>query len=226
MKALLNSVKRRIRRVFMTRAQRRFELVGPPECWEMKRSIQISFLRQFGLKPHHYLVDIGCGVLRGGVPIIEYLEVGHYYGIEARANVLAEGRRELAESKLEFKQPHLMVGEHVKELSLGREFDYLWAFSVLIHLQDPILEEVLQFAARHLKADGVFYANVDTADKQDGHWQEFPGVRRSIRFYEEAFARHGLSFIDVGSLREFGHITGDEADDQRMLEIRKKQPSL
>src|SRR5437870_1471595 len=123
MKDILSSVKRRIRRVFMTRAQKRFELVGPPELWEMKRSFQINFLRQFGLQPHHFLVDIGCGVLRGGVPLIEYLEAGHYYGIEARANVLAEGRRELAESKLEYKQPHLMVGEHLGELSLEREFD-------------------------------------------------------------------------------------------------------
>jgi SAM-dependent methyltransferase len=217
------SIKQRIRRVFMTRAQRRFELVGPPELWEMKRSFQIGFLRRFGLEPQHYLLDIGCGVLRGGIPIIEYIDVGHYYGIEARAKVLAEGRKELAESRLEHKQPHLTQGEHVGELSLAREFDYIWAFSVLIHLEDPILEEVIRFAARHLKADGVFYANVDTADKQDGRWQEFPGVRRPMRFYEEVLDRHGLTFTDVGSLGELGHITGGEADEQRMLEIRRKK---
>ena len=222
MTSIVASIKRQIRRAFMTRAQRRFELVGPPEFWEMKRSFQIGFLRQHGLQPQHYLLDIGCGVLRGGIPIINYLEVGHYYGVEARPKVLAEGRKELAESKLEHKRPVLTVGEHVGELSLGREFDFLWAFSVLIHLEDPILEEVLRFAARHLKSDGVFYANVDTADMEDGRWQEFPGVRRPMRFYAEVLDRNGLSFTDVASLRELGHVTGGIADDQRMLAIRKK----
>jgi SAM-dependent methyltransferase len=223
MTSIIASVKRGIRRAFMTRAQRRFELVGPPEFWEMKRRFQIDFLRRQGLQPQHYLLDIGCGVLRGGIPIIEYIEVGHYYGIEARAKVLAEGRKELAETKLEHKQPHLTVGEHLGELSLKREFDYVWAFSVLIHLEDPILEEVIQFVARHVKPDGVFYANVDTTDKEDGRWQEFPGVGRPLRFYAEVLDRNGLSYTDVGSLRELGHITGGEADEQRMLAIRKKQ---
>lgn len=136
---------------------------------------------------------------------------------------MAEGRKELAESKLEHKQPQLKVSENLAALSMAREFDFVWAFSVLIHLEDPILEDVIRFAARHLKSDGVFYANVDTADKEDGSWLEFPGVRRPMRFYAEVLERNGLSFTDVSSLRELGHITGGEADNQRMLAIRKKQ---
>jgi SAM-dependent methyltransferase len=166
------------------------------------------------------LVDIGCGVLRGGVPIIDYLLEGHYYGIEARPNVLEEGREELRESKLEHKKPHLMVAERLANVSLGRKFDYIWAFSVLIHLQDEILNEVLEFASRHLQPGGVFYANVDTADAPDGRWQEFPGVRRPLAFYRETCSRHGLELEDVGSLSTHGHVTGGEADEQRMLEIR------
>jgi SAM-dependent methyltransferase len=214
-------VKRRVRRMFMTRAQRRFELVGPPELWEMKRSFQIAFLRKFGLQPQHYLVDIGCGVLRGGVPIIDYLEKGHYYGIEARPKVLEEGRRELHESKLEDKKPHLMVAEHLANVSLGRKFNYIWAFSVLIHLQDEILEEVIGFVARHLEDEGVFYANVDTLDAPDGKWLEFPGVRRPLDFYVRVCAGNGLKISDLGSLQAFGHVTGGEPDLQRMLEIRR-----
>jgi hypothetical protein len=57
---------------------------------------------------------------------------------------------------------------------------------------------------------------------EDGRWQEFPGVRRPMRFYAEALDRNGLSFTDVASLKELGHITGGIADDQRMLAIRKK----
>ena len=226
MKSIFASVKRKIRLALMTPTQRRYELVGPPELWEMKRRIQIDFLRKSGLQPHHYLLDIGCGVLRGGIPLIEYLEEGHYYGIEARSKVLAEGRKLLGKSGLEHKKPHLMVGEHLRDVSLGREMDYIWAFSVLIHLQDTILEEVMEFVARHLKQDGVFYANVDTADLPDGRWQEFPGVRRPLSFYSDVFSRNGLRLTDLGALSEFGHVTGGEADDQRVLEIRKKSVSV
>jgi cyclopropane fatty-acyl-phospholipid synthase-like methyltransferase len=217
----LGPIKRRIRRLFMSRAQRRFELVGPPELWEMKRRFQIDFLRRVGLEPQHYLVDIGCGVLRGGVPIIDYLEPGHYHGIEARAYVLEEGRKELQASGLAHKNPHLMHAEYLSDVRLGREFDYIWAFSVLIHLTDDILAQVMQFVAAHLGKQGVFYANVDTLHAPDAKWLEFPGVRRPLDFYAENCARNGLQMSDIGSLADFGHITGGEADQQRMLEIRR-----
>jgi cyclopropane fatty-acyl-phospholipid synthase-like methyltransferase len=218
--ARLGPIKRHIRRMFMSPAQRRFELVGPPELWDMKRRFQIDFLRRVGLQPQHYLVDIGCGVLRGGVPIIDYLEPGHYYGIEARAYVLEQGRKELQGSGLAQKNPHLMHAEYLADVRLGRDFDYIWAFSVLIHLKDDILVQLMQFVAAHLGKQGVFYANVDTSDAPDAKWQEFPGVHRPLSFYAEHCQQLGLKMSDIGSLAEFGHITGGDADQQRMLEIR------
>jgi cyclopropane fatty-acyl-phospholipid synthase-like methyltransferase len=220
MGTILAAVKHRIRRAFMSRTQRRFELVGPPELWEMKRRFQIEFLRRQGLQPQHYLVDIGCGVLRGGVPIIDYLEAGHYYGIEARAYVLEEGRKELQESGLAHKDPHLVNATHLGDVSLGRQFDYIWAFSVLIHLEDDIQAQMMRFVAAHLDKQGVFYANVDTQNAPDAKWQEFPGVRRPLGFYAESCARNVLKMSDIGSLADYGHITGSDADQQRMLEIR------
>ena len=218
---LITTMKRKLRWALMTPAQRRADLVGPPEFWEMKRQFQIGFLKRMGLQPQHYLVDIGCGVLRGGVPIIEYLETGHYYGIEARADVLAEGRKELKESGLEHKEPNLLHAQHLADVSLRRKFNYIWAFSVLIHLSDEILEQVMRFVANHLDDHGVFYGNVDTLELPDGVWQEFPGVRRPLSFYADVCQRHGLRMVDIGSLADFGHLTGGEPDQQRMLEIRR-----
>ena len=186
-------------------------------------SLSVRFPSAFGLQPHHYLVSIGCGVLRGGVPNINYLDTGHFYGIDARPRVLDEARRVLKEAGLENKKPELLLGEHLANLSLDRQFDYVWAFSVLIHMSDPILTETMQFVAHHLKSDGVFYANVDTADKPDGYWQEFPHVYRSVSFYREACERNGLMLTDLGSLSELGHISGDLSDGHRMLKIQKQR---
>jgi cyclopropane fatty-acyl-phospholipid synthase-like methyltransferase len=75
-------------------------MVGPAKLWKMKRDFQIHFLRSMKLAPEHYLLDIGCGTLRGGVPIIQYLQESHYYGIEVREDALDEGRSELEEEAL------------------------------------------------------------------------------------------------------------------------------
>ena len=64
----------------ITKKKRRHGMVGPPYLWKMKREFQIKFLTDMDLKPDHYLLDLGCGTLRGGIPIIEYLEIGHYFG--------------------------------------------------------------------------------------------------------------------------------------------------
>lgn len=206
--------------VTLSKAERRHRLVGPPKLWKMKRDFQIQFLTANGLRPEHYLLDLGCGTLRGGIPLIAYLQEGHYYGIEPRAEVLEQGRRELREAGLEGKRPVLGVGAAVADHRLPRRFDYVWAFSVLIHMSDEMLGAALAFARAHLEADGRFYANVNIGDTADQQWQGFPLVWRSRAFYDEACRRAGLVAQDVGSLRELEHVTDvGIMDDQRMLRI-------
>jgi len=184
----------------------------------MKREFQISFLKQVGLSSQHYLLDIGCGTLRGGIPIIDLLEPGHYYGIERRAMVLEEGRKELEESGLSHKRPVLLLTEDISTLKLPRKFDYIWAFSVLIHLEDTILFDTLGFVREHLEETGVFYANVRIGDEPELEWQGFPLVSRSLEFYREACASNGLQLSDAGSLNELGH-PGGSPRQRRMLKI-------
>jgi cyclopropane fatty-acyl-phospholipid synthase-like methyltransferase len=189
----------------------------------MKRDFQIRFLKQMSLEPRHYLVDIGCGTLRGGIPLIEYLQEGHYHGIEVRENVLEEGRKELREANLEHKRPKLVVAPELSCLNLEREFDFVWAFSVLIHMSDEVLMACLEFVRKHLKTTGCFYANVNMyRQRQDGAWQGFPIVWRGREFYEQAARRSGLHVVDLGSLRSFGHVSGVQSqDEQRMLKCCK-----
>ena len=61
-----------------TSKERRHAMVGPAKLWKMKRDFQIKFLKKSGLLPKHYLLDIGCGTLRGGIPFIEYLDEKKY----------------------------------------------------------------------------------------------------------------------------------------------------
>jgi cyclopropane fatty-acyl-phospholipid synthase-like methyltransferase len=202
-------------------------MVGPIHLWKMKRDFQIRFLKDIGMAPEHYVLDFGCGVLRGGLPIIEYLSEGHYYGIESRKVVLDEGVRALQEAGLESKRPTLLVIDDLPRATLERKFEIIWAFSVLIHMEDGILNAYLDLVSRHLERKGRMYANVNIGNGKDGRWQEFPFVSRSREFYTAAAERHGLQVVDVGPLHTLGHVSGSPSQDlQMMLEFRKRESRI
>jgi SAM-dependent methyltransferase len=221
---MLSRIRRLAGRITGRTLDHRHELVGPAELWQQKREFQIRFLTTAGgLRPEHSFCDIGSGTLRGGIPVIEYLEPARYYGLEVRADVVEQARRELAESHLEHKDPVLLcVDPDLSTLSLGRSFDRMWAFSVLIHMTDEILSQCLSFVARHLAPDGVFFANVNLAKAPDRSWRGFPVVSRDLPFYERSARSHGLAVRPLAILRELGHVTGyANQDAQVMLEWRR-----
>ncbi len=200
--ALQNRVRPRrwLRWLLAPRRAKRHGLVGPWDSWEEKRRFQIAFLREAGLLPQHALLDLGCGTLRGGIPIIEYLEPGHYTGVDVRASALRDAARELRDYRLEAKRARLVRVGRLADLDLGAAFDIVWAFSLLYHLADATLNECMACAARHLKQDGTFYANALIGSRPDGAWREFPCVWRPVAFYEAAAGRYGLTFTDLGAL--------------------------
>ena len=60
--------------------------------WDEMGRHQFDFLRDQGLDPHHCLLDIGCGSLRGGQYFIDHLEPGYYCGFDLSGEVIDAGR--------------------------------------------------------------------------------------------------------------------------------------
>src|SRR5262245_56502267 len=163
----LERLKNGLARLFASKEARRHGLVGSPRLWKMRREFQFDFLKRMGLEHGHHLLDLGCSGLRGSLPLIEFLEAGHYTGIEARGAQLEEGRARLREAGLERKAPVLLQADPLDRVELATRFDVIWAFSVLIHADDAAVESALRLVARSLAANGSFYANVRIGERAE-----------------------------------------------------------
>lgn len=191
--------------------------VGPEELYEEMRAWQISFLTDHGLSPDDRLLDIGCGVLRGGVPIITYLNVGNYYGMDISEDALAVGRREIVHHNLKDKQPTLIKNEDLvfdEPAFSDVQFDVLWAQSVLTHLPPALVEELMANVERVLASSGEFYATY--LRSTTGEIQEVNGVHfhYPFEYIETRASEYGLKVAEV---------TVDHPNDLDMLRFQWRQ---
>lgn len=171
-------------------------LAGPVRLWDAQRQFQIAFLKKHGLKPHHTLLDFGCGPLRGGIPIIKYLNTGNYHGVDINREALDEAEKELKENKLEHKLPTLTHIKNLETLRLHKTFDYIWAFSVVIHMIDEVFRTFICFSSSHLKRNGILYMNVNIGKRRTGgRFLNFYTYVRPLKFYRDIVSKHDLKIV-------------------------------
>ena len=127
--------------------------------WEEIGKLQFEFLVRHGLRPEHYLLDIGCGSMRGGVHFVRYLTSGHYFGVEKSSELLDAGRNiELRRYNLVNKNPILVQMSDFDLKSLGRSFDYALAQSVFTHLPLNSIVRCIMNVEKVLVPRGRLYA--------------------------------------------------------------------
>lgn len=212
----------RVKRLLKEKEKEGADLVGLPQAYDQKQKFQFHFLKYIGLTPEQKFVDVGCGVLRGGLPIIKFLNPGCYTGLDVSNEALAIAQKEVIANNLSAKKTTLLhVDVSLEEIEIPYQADLIWAFSVLIHMTDEHIADCLRFVAKNLKANGVFYANVNLGNAEDGKWREFPVKWRNIEWFEAEANRVGLVVNDIGTLASFGHksISDVREDLQHMLKF-------
>ncbi len=116
-------------------AGRHRQLIGG--LWDEIGTLQLDFLRSAGMKPHHTLLDIGCGSLRLGVGAVRYLESAHYWGTDINDSLLRAGYDcEIGPAGLAAKLPrsNLIVDSEFSFEGVPHKIDYAIAQSVFTHL--------------------------------------------------------------------------------------------
>ena len=133
------------------------EMVGG--LWDEIGTLQFEFLRERGLAPHHRLLDVGCGALRGGVHFVRYLDPGRYYGLDINASLIEAGRHELAAAGVADRGANLLVDDAFAASRFGTTFDVALAVSVFTHLPMNHIVRCLTEVGAVMAPGARFYAS-------------------------------------------------------------------
>ncbi|GGJ43991.1 class I SAM-dependent methyltransferase [Streptomyces brasiliensis] len=174
--------------------------------WLALGAMQFDYLIEHGLKPHDRMLEIGCGNLRAGWRFIDYLEPGHYYGIDISPDILVEAQRTLVRHGLQDRLAHLAL---VENLTLGflpsRWFTVVHAHSVFSHSPLQVIDECLANVGRVLAPGGFFDFTFDRTEGSEHHV-----LREDFYYRTETLIslaeRHGLTarFMDDWEQRPHG----------------------
>ncbi len=113
--------------------------------WEETGVIQMEMLEALGVKPHHRLLDIGCGPLRTGCRLVPWLEAGNYWGTDASLALMHKGYHDELTDQDRARLPlaQLVQDEAFDFPGLPDHFDWLLCFAVFTHLPLPYLRRAL-----------------------------------------------------------------------------------
>lgn len=172
---------------------------------------QIILLLMAGLEPASKVIDLGCGLLRGGYWLIHFLDPGCYHGIEPHTERLRTGIDRILESGvLTAKHPRFDTNPDFDTSVFGEKFDFILAYSIWTHASKRQIETMLDCFLRDSTPDGVFLASVLPAtwpwrDYRDDRWfgtshqSSVPGcIQHSLSWIRGACRQRNLSVRALG----------------------------
>jgi cyclopropane fatty-acyl-phospholipid synthase-like methyltransferase len=157
---------------------------------EVSGQLQLELLKQQGCRPNSKVLEMGCGRLHAGIPVMVYLDKGNYLGVDPNEwlrHTVMKNRH--VRQVIEEKQPTFLSADDFDASELGIKFDFVLSHSVLSHCAHWQLELFLRNVAKVLApggrilasiylAEGNAYGSRGTPDKEDSMHQEwqYPGV--------------------------------------------------
>ena len=139
--------------------------------------MQFNLLTFFGLREHHFLLDIGCGSLRGGKLFIPYLLPARYFGIEPEQWLIEEGiKNELGKDIIRIKQPVFSYDNNFTLTTFNRKFDFIIAQSIFSHTHQQHITRCLSETKKIMKPTSIFVATFVKGNKNyTGNKWVYPG---------------------------------------------------
>jgi len=189
----------------------RLELLrGPSGAWRVDREVQARALAKLGLQPNHRLLEIGCGPLQAGAPLIRFLDPGNYVGVDISADRLKAAQGVVDRFHLDVREPRLVLSDDFGLDQLKpASFDRIWSFHVVIHFPKEAVRRYMEAVSTLLKPDGIgWFSAWVTPERAEfnrrGSWLEFPVTEAGGDFFRSAADDFGLKCSSLGTLEEWG----------------------
>jgi cyclopropane fatty-acyl-phospholipid synthase-like methyltransferase len=185
---------------------------------DVSGQLQLELLKRQGCVPASRVLEIGCGCLHLGIPLMQYLDKGHFAGIDPnewlRVKVMKNRRlRRIVEER----EARFLSGDDFDGSGFGVPFDFIFSHSVLSHCAHRQLELFLRNSVKVLApggrilssirlAEGNAYGSTGTPDKKDSmddKWQ-YPGVSWfKLSTLVQTADRLGLTTTHIPEYTEF-----------------------
>lgn len=185
--------------------------------WEEIGRLQLEFLVSEGLEPGHTVLDVGCGALRAGVPLVAYLEPGRYYGIDINPSLVRAGRWELEQAGLADRCPpgNLRATDDF-DCDFGVRFDVAVAQSLFTHIPLEAIAACLGRIAATMDPGGRVFASYNGLPP--GKRLSRPSTRDPFRHAFDDLAAAGGDDWETRYIDDWGHPRA-----MRMIEYRRRR---
>jgi SAM-dependent methyltransferase len=126
--------------------------------WDAMGELQRDYAVSQGLLPEHRLLDVGCGALRAGRMLSDYLEPGHYYGVDVNHDIITSGyERELTDEQRNRLPVANLHSTDRFDCDFGVVFDMAIAQSVFTHIDLNLMRLCLYRVAKVIRPGGRFF---------------------------------------------------------------------
>lgn len=132
--------------------------VGPPAQYDFMGATQFNLLTGLGLREEHRLLDLGCGSLRAGKFLIQYLLPDRYFGVEPNSWLWQDAlKNEIGDAIAPIKKPTFFAIDDFTLNDISTDsIDAAVAQSIYSHAGADVVLRSLKAVAKVLKPEGQF----------------------------------------------------------------------
>jgi ABC-type polysaccharide/polyol phosphate transport system ATPase subunit/SAM-dependent methyltransferase len=168
--------------------------------WNEEGAWVFDFLRRQGLKPDHFVLEVGCGSLSAASRLLPYMRPNHYWGFEKSIELFIAGSQiELPRAGVRPELGQFMVNDDFDFSLASHPFDLAIAGSLFRRLPLNSIARCLAGVVRRLAPGGTFYAT--WPDNPDPHDFEPIVQRDGTRTYSDREPFH-YSFEILSAVTE------------------------
>ncbi|HYT69341.1 MAG TPA: ATP-binding cassette domain-containing protein [Vicinamibacterales bacterium] len=127
--------------------------------WRASGEWQLDFLRRQGLRPNHYVLDVGCGSLSGARVMLPFMDQHCYWGYEKDRRLFEAGVKiELVRANVRPERGHLIVNDWFDLSESPHQFAFAIANGFWSRLSLNAIARCVPAVLKKLEPGGRFYA--------------------------------------------------------------------